>query len=352
MKSFLLFMLTISYSLCFGQDTLFFDSMWKPTTKMNAEFFRIEKKEGNKWVRMDYFYKTNQLQMKGTYTSLTPEIKDGYFEWYHANGKISQQSNFENGKHIGEYLLYHENGNLEAKGSYQNDELNGTFESYYPNGKLVMKTSFLDGLQNGWTVYHREDGSKHSEGNFKNGNRNGEWKYYDENGNIKGTTVFKIDYEIEEANMSLQLPNNEWFLANYSDKGFTQYTFKRNEITDLHGRIIVPAIMLYIEDAVNYEQDIIVYSLQKRLALSKMNIQLTDKILIPDEKEFPFSSFENAILLTGTYSDNGFDHIIYMLYIINEEDKGIQLYMDMTKDIADKYEKEFWTTLQSIKKLK
>jgi len=328
MKPFLLFILTISYSLCFGQDTLFFDSMWKPTTKMNAEFFRIEKKEGNKWVRMDYFYKTNQLQMKGTYISLTPEIKDGYFEWYHANGKISQQSNFENGKHIGEYLLYHENGNLE------------------------VKTTIVNGLQNGWTVYHREDGSKHSEGNYKNGNRNGEWKYYDENGNIKGTTVFKIDYEIEEANMSLQLPNNEWFLANYSDKGFTQYTFKRNEITDLRGRIIIPAIMLYIEDAVNYEQDVIVYSLQKRLALSKMNIQMTNKILIPDEKEFPFSSFENAIFLTGTYSDNGFDHIIYMLYIINEEDKGIQLYMDMTKDIADKYEKEFWTTLQSIKKLK
>ena len=351
MKTFLLLILTISCSLCFGQDTLFFDSGWKPTTKMNAKFFRIDTKEGKKWSRKDYFYKTKQLQMKGTYTSLTPEVQDGYFEWYHANGKLKNKGNYANGKHIGEHLWYGDNGNLEAKENYKDGKLDGIYEEYYPNGKLMVKTIFTNGLQNEWTVYYREDGKKHSEGNFKNGNRNGEWKYYDENGNIEGTTVFKIDYEIKEAKMFLQLPNNEWFLAdNSTNKGLTQYIFKRNEIIDPNGRTIVPAIMLYIEDAKDFKQDLIVYSLQKRLAFSKMNIQINNKILIPTDKEFPFSSFKNAMLITASYSENGFDHIFYMIYIITEENKGIQLYMDMTKEIAEQYEKEFWTTLQSIKK--
>ena len=353
MKVPLLLILIINCSLCFGQqDTLFFDSNWKPTTKIDAEYFRIDKQEGKKWTRMDYFYKTKQLQMKGTYTSLTPEIKDGYFEWYHANGKLSQQGSFENGKHIGEHLLYYEDGSLYTNGNYQNDKLNGAYEVYYPSGKLLLKSSFSNGLQDGWSVYYKEDGTKHSEGNFKNGNQDGEWKYYGENENVEEIRIFKIDHEIKEAKMFLQLPNYEWFLANYSDKKVTQYIFKRNKIIAPNGKSIVPAIMLYIEDAKDYNQDVILYSLQKRLAFSKINLQINSKILIPADKEFPFSSFKNAMLITASYSDNDFEHIFYMVYIITEENKGIQLYMDMTKDIAEKYEKEFWTTLQSIKELK
>jgi len=320
---------------------------------MNAKFFRIETKKGEKWTRMDYFFKTKQLQMKGTYTSLTPEIKDGYFEWYHSNGNLSQQGNFENGKHVGEHLSYYEDGNIEFKGNYINGELNGAFETYYPSGKLLLKTTFSDGFENGWAIYYRESGTKHSEGNYKNGKQNGEWLFFGEDGELESIKLYKIDCEIKEVKMYFQLPNDEWFLADHSDnKGLTQYIFKRNKITDPKGRTIVPAIMLYIEDAKDYNQDVVVYSLQKRLVFSKMNIQINNKILIPTDSDFPFSSFKNAILFTSSYSDNNFDHIFYMLYIITKEDKGIQLYMDMTKDIAGEYEKEFWTTLKSIKELK
>ena len=355
MRTFLVLILTVSCSLCFGQDTLFLDGNWKPTAKESAEYFRIDKKEGKKWIRMDYFYETGQLQMKGSYSSLSPEIEDGYFEWYYANGILRSKGNYAKGKQIGEYLWYDTDGNLKKKENHKNGKLDGTcaYEEYYPNGKLLVKTAFAGGLQNGWTVYYQEDGTKHSEGNLKNGNRDGEWKYYDENGNIEGTIVFKIDYEIKEANMFLQLPNDEWFLADYStnSKGFTGYIFKRNEITDPNGQPIIPAIIIGIEDAKDYKQNLILYSLQKRAAFSEANIQI-NKILAPNDKEFPFSSFKNAMLIIASYSENDFDHVFYMLYIITKKNKGIQLYMDMTKDIANEYEKEFWTTLQSIKKLK
>ena len=48
----------------------------------------IEKKQGTKWLRTDYFVKNGQLQMKGTFSSLSPETRDGYFEWFFENGKL------------------------------------------------------------------------------------------------------------------------------------------------------------------------------------------------------------------------------------------------------------------------
>jgi hypothetical protein len=245
-------------------------------------------------------------------------------------------------------LWYGDKGNIEAKENYKNGQLNGPYEEYHPNGQLMDKSSFIAGLQNGWTIYYREDGSKQSEGNFKNGNRDGEWKYYDAGGKIEGTTTFKIDYEIKEAKMFLQLPNDEWSLADKSDKGLMQYIFKRNEIVDSSGRAIVPAIMLYIEDV--KDQDLVTYSMQKRLGFSKNAIKV-EKILTPSNKDFPLP-YKNAMVMMTSYTDMGLDHILYMVYIITKENKGLQLYMDMTKGIAGEYEKEFWTALQSIKELK
>jgi hypothetical protein len=266
MKTTIIFFLTFISISCFGQDTIYFDAKWNPTIKANADFFRIDKKESGKYTRTDYF-KTNQIQMRGTYSSLSPEIKEGCFEWYHSNGK-----------------------------------------------------------------------------------QDGGWLFFDEDGKLESTKLFKIDHEIKEAKMFLKLPNDEWFLAKHSDEELIiQYVFKRNEIIDPSGRSIVPAIMLYVENAKEFEQDVVLYSAQKRLAFLKIDIKV-EKILIPSSQEFPIS-YKNAILMKTNYSNNGFEHVLYMVYIITKDNKGVQLYMDMTKDIAAEYEKEFLTTLQSIKEL-
>jgi len=224
----------------------------------------------------------------------------------------------------------------EAIKSYQKAiDLNPEYANAYHNmGKAYEKS--------GNQAKAKECIQKYNEISKKNKN--------DENSKVEGRKVFKNGYEIKEAKMFLQLPNKEWFLADNSDnKGLTLYIFKRNGIVAPNGRTIVPAIMLYIEDAKGYKQDVVAYSSEKISAFPKIQIK---KTLTPNNKELPFSSFKNAMLTIASYSDNGFDHVLYMVYIINKENKGIQLYMDMTKDIADKYEKEFWTTLKSIKELK
>lgn len=347
MKTFFILFLTFITQLCLGQDTIFFDAKWKPSTKENSAFFRIDQKTDNKWTRTDYFFSTRQPQMKGTYSSLNPEIEDGYFEWFHPNGKLKHKGNYEKGKEVGEHLWYNPNGNLEAKENYKNGLLNGEYEEYYPNGKIIDKTSFVDGLQSGWTVYFRETGSKQSEGNFKNGHRDGEWKFYNEKGALDGKTIFKIEYEIPEAKMFIQLPNDEWSLTNKVTNDLTQYIFKRNEIIDSLGRTIIPAIMLYIEDAKEYDQDLVQYSIRKRMMFKSVSLKV-DSIITPSSNDYPIP-YENSLITLTSYSDKGFDHILFMIHIITKENKGIQLYMDMTKELAAEYEQEFWTTLKSLK---
>jgi antitoxin component YwqK of YwqJK toxin-antitoxin module len=349
MKTPFILFLTFIAQICLGQDTIFFDAKWKPSTRENSEFLRIDRKTDGKWTRNDYFSKTMQLQMKGSYSSLDPEIEDGYFEWFHSNSKLKHKGNYEQGKEVGVHLWFNPNGNLEAKETYKNGLLNGDYEEYYPNGKLMDKSSFIDGKQDGWTVYFRETGSKQSEGNFKNGHRDGEWKFFTEKGDLDGTTIFKIEYEIPEAKLFIQLPNDEWSLTNKSDNGLIQYIFKRNEITDSLGRTIIPAIMLYIEDAKKFDQDLVQYSITKRMAFKSVRLKV-DSIMTPSHKNYPIP-FKNSLITLTSYSDKGFDHILFMIHIITKENKGIQLYMDMTKELVPEYEQEFWTTLKSLKEL-
>jgi hypothetical protein len=40
-----------------------------------------------------------------------------------------------------------------------------------------------------------------------------------------------------------------------------------------------------------------------------------------------------------------------MIHILNKDKTGIQIYMDMTKDIAGKYEEEFVEILRTTKEL-
>lgn len=348
LKSIITFLLLIPcYFTGFSQDTTFLDSKWNKTVRSTAVYYTVIKKQGLKWLRADYFAKNRHLQMKGTLSSLRPEIRDGYFEWYFENGQLKHKGNYINGKETGQHLWYNENGNIAAVENYINGKYNGTYQEYYANGKLKDKSSFVNGFQNGWTEYYREDGSKHSEGNFKNDNKDGIWKYYDDKGNILGIDTVQIEYRFSKANLFLQLPNDEWHLA--VNEAPNHYIFKRNAVTDSQGRNIIPAIMVYIDDAAFFKQNVAAYtdSLLKPFFSNGIKIVKTLKY---GDQDYPLS-YKNALFLIAEYTQNNVPHILYLIHIINHEDTGIGIYLDMTKDISEKYEPEFWTTIRSIKEL-
>ncbi|TCD00381.1 energy transducer TonB [Pedobacter psychroterrae] len=76
-------------------DTTFYDADWKETEKANHSFYRImSNTDDGKFLATDYF-KTGEVQMTGTFKSLSPEVKDGDFIWYHQNGRKQTVTNYK-----------------------------------------------------------------------------------------------------------------------------------------------------------------------------------------------------------------------------------------------------------------
>ena len=176
-----------------GQDTTYFDYDWNKTNKQNSMYYRIDIKTGEIIERTDYFTSTNQLQMRGQFTSLSPETMIGYFTWYHSNGILQHAGKYSDNKEIGEHIWYHDNGLIDAIEHYRDGLLDGELKEYYENGNLSIKTGFIGGVQNSYTQYYREHGILHSEGMFKNGDRHGVWYFYDMSGKLLNTNEFKTE---------------------------------------------------------------------------------------------------------------------------------------------------------------
>ena len=67
----------------------------------------------------------------------------------------------------GEFIRYHENGNLRVHSFYENGEKHGECKIYFENGQLWVHAF------------------------FKNGKRHGEYKWYWKNGQIGGYSLYE-----------------------------------------------------------------------------------------------------------------------------------------------------------------
>lgn len=203
MRIAIILILIFCKQISFSQDTIFFDSKWKQVSRINAEFFRIEKKQSGKWVVTDYFFRTKKLQMKGAFSSLTPEIKDGYFEWYHSNGKLKCKGNFAKNRIVGELLWFDENGNLKAKDNYRLSKQIMTKTCFYDDemiltdsifAKHIAYCTYKDTISNRGTMRvttisgHIESECEFSD--IKNQKREGISKFYFNNGQLKSSTEY------------------------------------------------------------------------------------------------------------------------------------------------------------------
>jgi antitoxin component YwqK of YwqJK toxin-antitoxin module len=350
-----LILLLFSSFLASGQktDTIYFDANWKVSNHNNSAYYRIDKKENDRWLRTDYYRENNQMQMRGYVSSRDPEIKTGYFEWFYPNGKILHIGHYADNKEVGEHTWYYENGHKEAIANFRNGKLDGEYREFHDNGKISMETSFRNDVQEGLTKFFRNDGSLAAEGEFKNDDRTGTWKYYDKSGKMVGTHEFKTEYQLKDAGLYIKLPNSFWSLADKRTNGRTQYIFRREPIIDSLGRAITPSIMLFVEDASQYKQDVTQFSIVRQTQIKEQGVE-TEKILTPDNDEDYPLSIKKSYIFKCHYTDGTsvrLEHLLYMVYIITREDKGIQMYMDMTKSVAPGYEEEFISIIKSMKEI-
>jgi len=332
-------------------DTIYFDANWKVSNHNNSAFYRIDKKENNGWLRTDYYRENNQVQMRGHVSSREPEIKTGYFEYFYPNGKLLHKGNYADNKEVGQHTWYYENGNMEAIENYQNGKLEGEYKEYYDNGKIATETFFRNDLQEGLTRIYRQKGGLFAEGEYKDGDRTGTWKFYTEAGNVAGTHEFKTEYQLDEAGLFIKLPNSYWSLADKRSGVKTQYVFRREAVIDSVGRPITPSMMVYIEDASQYKQDVTQFSIEKQTPIKEQGVETEEMLTQENDANYPLS-IKNSYIFKCHYYDGSsakLEHLLYMVYIITRENKGIQIYMDMTKSIAPEYEDEFISTIKSIR---
>ncbi|MFS4493592.1 toxin-antitoxin system YwqK family antitoxin [Maribacter sp. 2308TA10-17] len=122
-KSIILFLLiVINISVSAQQDTLYYNSKWKPTVKDSATFFRPPiQKEGELFRIQDYFM-SGQLQMNALSKSSEKDFWEGKVTWYNEDGSVFQEGTYIDNRLEGEFITY-----MDAK----------RLVSKYANGRFV-----------------------------------------------------------------------------------------------------------------------------------------------------------------------------------------------------------------------
>jgi antitoxin component YwqK of YwqJK toxin-antitoxin module len=135
-------------------------------------------------------------------------IKDGYYKTWHENGQIELSGDYNDNKKVGKWKSYYSTGKIEEEGKYENGQKQDIWKTFAENGQILSeflyKSGEMDGLQKSWY----SSGQKKCEQNFTNGKANGKLLIWDKEGKIKG------DYEYEYGkNLSL---NGDYY-HNFSD---------------------------------------------------------------------------------------------------------------------------------------
>ncbi|MGM0549612.1 MAG: toxin-antitoxin system YwqK family antitoxin [Bacteroidota bacterium] len=134
------------------------------------------------------------LIFRGVYKDSVPI---GIHRWYDSTGSLNKVRIYNDkgqvegegmlthsGKRTGNWILFNNEGNKSAKGSYENNLREGKWQFFYPDGFLFQEGSYFKGNPEGlWTWYFKDQSIKCKE-NFLYGEHEGNYHEYDSLGNI------------------------------------------------------------------------------------------------------------------------------------------------------------------------
>lgn len=177
-KYFLITILLLMPILFFCQNsedkTVYYDSIWKETTKENYKFYRIIKDyyADKDFYKIYDYYKSGVLQMEGTSKTNDGNAKEGEYIFYYENGNKKTVQNFFKSRAKGKFLEWYEDGNPKLEGEYIQPEkaFNPDFIMYqYWNSK--NEHLVIDGNGN----YEEDEENRIVKGKVKNGLKDGIW---------------------------------------------------------------------------------------------------------------------------------------------------------------------------------
>ncbi len=93
--------------------------------------------------------------------------RDGPWEWYHKNDKLLFKGKFKDGELDGICEWFYENGNIESKGCFEKGLKNGAWTHYYKNLNVKSIENFTLGKRDGVFEKYAEDGSIEKKETYK-----------------------------------------------------------------------------------------------------------------------------------------------------------------------------------------
>lgn len=269
-KHYLTILLFLIPILFFSQNstdkTIYYDSIWKETSKSTSKFYRIIKdyyKPKDSYKISDY-YKSGVLQMEGISKTNDGNSREGEYIYYYENGNKKTVENYFKSRREGKSFEWYENGNPKLEGEYIYNEktFNGDFKMYqYWNSK--NEHLVIDG--NG--TYEENEENRVVKGKVKNGFKDGVWTGIDKKMKYQYTDIYKKGEFISGKNIDSSGVEHEYKILelkampkkgiqdfyNYVGKNFT----KTNEaiqnkiagklfitfIIDKEGKIVEPKII-------------------------------------------------------------------------------------------------------------
>jgi antitoxin component YwqK of YwqJK toxin-antitoxin module len=153
------------------------------TTKADHEG---EYKDGKKVGLWKYYYENGQLGKEEEYKD---GKKVGLHKTYYKNGQLSCEIEHKDDK--AKHKKYHENGQLKEEKKYKNGKLAGLLKIYHENGKLKVEASFTNGVQdNGDVISYHDNGIKARISTMENHLKNGPYYEWYRNGQLKTEGIY------------------------------------------------------------------------------------------------------------------------------------------------------------------
>jgi len=75
--------------------------------------------------------------------------ENGEWRKFYPDGSVKEKREFKNGKKIGKYVAYWENGNKKLDYVFENDEYNGTCREWNRQGILIQEMNYKKGYEEG-----------------------------------------------------------------------------------------------------------------------------------------------------------------------------------------------------------
>lgn len=118
--------------------------------------------------------------------------KDGVWNYYANNGQLISVEEYVKGKRSGTWKVYSkETGVLLEEVEYKDNKMNGTYKAYFTDGQISLEEHFLDGKRNGLSTSYYPKGKICVRGNYLKDVRTGPWDTYDANGKLRSTIEYK-----------------------------------------------------------------------------------------------------------------------------------------------------------------